>query len=245
MNLINSEKEYRYWRKLSEKDYQRIYRRCTKQILCLTKYVSCRVYECFNDAVRYEQVLEILDKMFIRKDNETVTRYLLTTRHYHPSKTYEFLRDLQCLFKDCTFTAVAAEQYRMENVNLTLSQSYYPHRILDLPTHNCRNFNTTRLTEKKKKKNKLSHFFPPISSAGLSWTSNEHLSSKAHVFFFLFFFVALYYILVHHAQRKTMVILRVESVTGVKKKKISVRKFLSLVHSWRHHLLPFTNYYKC
>lgn len=67
------------------------------------------------DTSSYKVALTILDRMYIKKKNEMVSRHLLATRRQLSSNSIDgFYQALIKLNKDCSLSSVSAKQYRAE-----------------------------------------------------------------------------------------------------------------------------------
>ena len=79
----------------------------------MINYVAPSVYDHITDCTTYSAGIETLDATYIKPKNEIFARHVLATRRQAQGESLDqYLQALKRLAKDCSFTAVTAEQYR-------------------------------------------------------------------------------------------------------------------------------------
>lgn len=80
--------------------------------------ISClspEIYPFVEDILDYEEIVDVLQKTYIKRKNNVYARYLLLSRQQNPNESISaYLQALKTLAKDCTFSSVSAECYRNE-----------------------------------------------------------------------------------------------------------------------------------
>lgn len=145
-NASNAELVYHHWRVTFMNFFSLYFDQSSNKLHYLTSYFSAQFYKYFTDTSSYEEALTILNRIYINKKNEMVSRHLLAPRHQLPSDSIDrFHQALIKLSKDNLFSLVAVEQYQakliqnafinelwsrdiqqrtLENSTLTLQQAY-------------------------------------------------------------------------------------------------------------------------
>ena len=85
----SGEKEYKYWKKTFDNFITECGNDAPDKFRCLVKYVSASVYEHFADSSTYDEAIEILDKLYVKKKNEIFSRHLLASRRQLPTESLD------------------------------------------------------------------------------------------------------------------------------------------------------------
>ena len=79
----------------------------------LVNFLTPSAYKYIGDCETYEAAVAELKRVYVKTKNNVLARHLLPTRRQHPGESLQqFLQVLKTLWKDCSFRAVTAEQYR-------------------------------------------------------------------------------------------------------------------------------------
>ena len=92
--------------------------RCSPNRFCsIFNFLSAEVFEYVEKCVKYDAVIETLERLYVKTPNKIFARHELTTRKQKTGESLnECLEELKKLSKHCTFSAVAAEVYRSEMI---------------------------------------------------------------------------------------------------------------------------------
>lgn len=83
----------------------------------LTNFVSSRVYEYVQDCKTFDEAINALKVIYVKRTNEIYARHLLATRKQQPGESLDdFYQALRSLSKNCNFRAVTAEVYTQEAI---------------------------------------------------------------------------------------------------------------------------------
>lgn len=75
--------------------------------------LSPAVHPVVEDAATYDDIVQILKDVYVKKKNNVYSRHLLVSRQQLPSETIsDFLQALKALAKECSFAEVTASVYR-------------------------------------------------------------------------------------------------------------------------------------
>ena len=108
-------------------------------INCKRIVISCLSAEVFpfvEDCDTYEEIVATLRNIYVKPTNNVFARYLLVSRNQGFTESVsDFLQALKVLAKNCTFTAVSANDYREQLIRDSfikgLNSSFIKQRLLE------------------------------------------------------------------------------------------------------------------
>ena len=92
------------------------------------------MFEYIEECTSYQQVIDVLERLYIKTPNKIFARHALATRKQKSNESLdEFLEELKLLSKSCNFTPVSAAEYRSELIRDSfingLSSNYIQQRL--------------------------------------------------------------------------------------------------------------------
>lgn len=140
-NSALASQQWEHWFKTFENFLSQIEKTTdSDKLRLLTNYVSPSVFEHISTCSTYDIAISILQKIYIKPTNVIFARHKLTNRRQQPNESIDqYLEALKILSKDCSYTAISAEEYRNESIRDSfisgLTSSYIRQRLLEKASH--------------------------------------------------------------------------------------------------------------
>lgn len=151
----------------------------------LVNFISPSIYQLVIDCSSYKEIIETLNKIYVKPKNEVFSRHLLaTTKQESGQSVDQFLQKLRCLSKDCNFRAVSAEKHRDEAIRdafiTGLRSNVIRQRLLEKPTLDLKlAFDEARMLEHAQQQS-LVYDSPTYVPCGATSNQTEVTGSVAH-----------------------------------------------------------------
>ena len=135
-NSPNASKEWKHWKRTFDNFIAECGTQAPDKFRSIINFISADVFDYVEECTTYEEVIEVLSKLYVKTPNKIFARHKLASRKQKPGESLdEYLEELKKLSKDCKFEAVSAEDYRSEMIRDSfingLSSNYIRQRLLE------------------------------------------------------------------------------------------------------------------
>ena len=135
-NSPKAAKEWKHWKRTFDNFITECGDDAPDEFRSIVNFISADVFDYVEECTTYDEVVETLNKLYVKTPNTIFARHQLASRKQKPGESLdEYLEELKKLSKLCNFEAVTAEVYRSEMIRDSfingLSSSYIQQRLLE------------------------------------------------------------------------------------------------------------------
>ena len=203
-NSPNAAKQWKHWKRTFDNFITECGADAPDEFRSIINFISADVFDYVEECTTYEEVIDILARLYVKVPNKIFSRHELASRKQKQEESLdEFLEELRRLSKHCNFEAVTAEEYRsqmirdsfingltsnyirqrlLENAELSLDQAYEKARTLHIAQKNSEAYSQTSLPSNVAAMEPVNHESSDHNLESLAAIGKQNATRK-HCFF--------------------------------------------------------------